>query len=270
LRRLIFLFPILTWFLLFILIPIGIVFTFSFLVKGEYGGVTWNFTFINYLRIFDPIYFKVLLNSMFLALGTTLMCLFLGVPMALWMARSSEQKKPILLFLVLVPFLSSFLVRTFAIKSLLSQQGLITRLIVFLGWGIKGDSYNSGLIAVSFGMITNYLPLMVLPLFVGFDKFNFQLIEAAKDLGANSLKTFWSVFLPNVKMNLISGAMMVFIPCLGEFVIPDLLGGAKVQTLGKVISEQFLKIRDWPFGATLGMVMIYSLALTFIEKKSKQ
>lgn len=128
---------------------------------------------------------------------------------------------------------------------------------------------QSGPVAVQVGMFTNYLPLMVLPLFVGFEKFDFTLIEAAKDLGTSSMGAFFKVFIPNVKSTILTSALMVFIPCLGEFVIPDLLGGAQVQTMGKLISEQFLKTRDWPFGSSLAILMLLLLLLPlFKENKS--
>ncbi len=228
-----------SWFGFFFVGPICIMLIYSFLSRGSYGEIVWDFQFQNYVRAIDPLYFKVYFNSLKLAMQTTLMCLFLGVPIAYLLAISKSRYKNVFLFLIVLPFLTNFLIRTYALKNLL------------LGFLI-----DSQFIAVQLGMITNYLPLMILPLYIGFEKFDFSLIEAARDLGANSYIAFFKIFIPNNYSSLVSAALMVFIPCLGEFVIPDLLGGAQVQTLGKLISEQILKVRDWPFAASLAMIMI--------------
>lgn len=253
----------LAWLFLFFILPLGTLFIYSFLTKGPYGGIEWIFNFKNYTRLFDTLYVKVYLNSFLLASATTFLCLILGVPFAFLIVQVSHKIKPLLLFSVVLPFLSNFLVRTYAIKGLLGDGGWLLSTLRFIGIAQDDTSLSQGFFAVSIGLITNYLPLMVLPLYIGFEKFDFALLEAAKDLGAGPLRSFSKVFLPNVKKSLYSACFMVFVPALGEFLIPDLLGGARVQTLGKLISEQFLKTRDWPFGAALTFSMMVLMFLFF-------
>lgn len=262
-----------TWLVVFFFGPVSILAIYSLLNRGTYGGVDWVFNLENYLRLISPLYFQVLINSILLSTKTTLLCMIFAIPLAFTIVLSSKKVRPLFIFLVVLPFLSNFLIRTYAIKNLLSEYGFLsfiwnllkqlkcTDFILFL---------QSGPFAVQLGMFTNYLPLMVLPLFVGFEKFDFTLFEAAKDLGASSIGAFFKIFIPNVKSTIITSAMMVFIPCLGEFVIPDLLGGAQVQTIGKLISEQFLKTRDWPFGSSIAIIMLILLLIPIIYGKKTE
>lgn len=253
------------WFVTFFVLPLGMLFFYSFLTKGIYGGVEFKFTLSNYARLFDALYLKVFLNSFILALSTTSLCLVLGLPLAFWMVQVPKRLRALLLFLIVLPFLSNFLVRTYAIKGLLGEGGWVLNLLQWLKLVSPEASLSQGFFAVGMGLITNYLPLMVLPLYIGFEKFDFSILEAAKDLGASPLRSFFRVFLPNVKTSLSSACFMVFVPALGEFLIPDLLGGAQVQTVGKVVSEQFLKTRDWPFGAALTFAMMLLLFLSLMK-----
>jgi spermidine/putrescine transport system permease protein len=243
---------------------------YSFLQRGLYGGIEWSFNFQNYLRVVDTLYFTIIGNSLWLAVQTTLYCLAFGIPLALVIALSSPKIKNFLLLLIVLPFLSNFLIRTYSLKYLLREEGLIAQFFQFLGLLPHGESLSTGVIAVSLGMVINYLPLMVLPLYVSFEKFDYSLIEAGKDLGANSLQVFIKIFLPNVKNSILSGCIMVFVPCIGEFIIPDILGGAHTNTLGKLISEQFLKTRDWPFGAALAICMLIILFIPSLFLKNKR
>jgi spermidine/putrescine transport system permease protein len=251
------------WLIAFFFIPLSMLLIYSFLTRGTYGGIVWLPTIANYLRLFDPLYLKVFLNSFVFATQTTLLCLLLGVPLAFWIVQIRRTLRPFLLFLIVLPFLSNFLVRTYAIKGLLGYNGWILKSLHWFGLVAPETTLSQGFWAVAIGLITNYLPLMTLPLYIGFEKFDFRILEAAKDLGAGPIHSFFKVFLPNVKSSMYSACFMVFVPALGEFLIPDLLGGAQVQTVGKVISEQFLKTRDWPFGAaiTFGMMLLLFLPL---------
>lgn len=252
------------WMFFFFVAPIAMLLVYSFLTKGVYGGIEWTPTLANYTRLFDSLYVKVFFNSFWLATQTTLLCLVLGVPLAFWIVQIRSELRPLLLFLVVLPFLSNFLVRTYAIKGLLGHDGWILILLQWIGLVSQDTSLGQGFWAVAIGLITNYLPLMTLPLYIGFEKFDFSILEAAKDLGAGPFRSFVTVFLPVVKSSLYSACFMVFVPALGEFLIPDLLGGAQVQTVGKVVSEQFLKTRDWPFGAALTFAMIFLLSLSLL------
>lgn len=255
------------WMLIFFVAPLIILALYSFLHKGTYGGIEWQLSLQNYIRISNPLYLRVFANSFMLAIRTTLVCLGLGIPLAFYIILTPKNIRPLMVFFIILPFLSNFLIRTFATKSLLAANGLLYPLWSFFeanDLAFVSDFFQSGGVAVQIGMITNYLPLMVIPLYVGFEKFDFTLFEAAKDLGANTFVAFFKIFLPNVKSSLISASLMVFIPCLGEFIIPDLLGGAQTQTLGKLISEQFLKTRDWPFGSALAIMLLILLVLSQI------
>lgn len=256
-----------SWLLAFFVAPLSVLLIYSFLSKGVYGGVEWIPTFGNYARLFDSLYLKVFFNSFILASFTTGLCLFLGIPLAFWMIQVRPKFRLLLLFLVVLPFLSNFLVRTYAIKGLLGQEGWLLEILHWFKIVPEDISLGQGLPAVAVGLITNYLPLMTLPLFIGFEKFDFTILEAAKDLGAGPLRSFFMVFLPNVKGSLYSAAFMVFVPALGEFLIPDLLGGAQVQTVGKVVAEQFLKTRDWPFGAALTFSLMLLLFLSLFRRQ---
>lgn len=256
-----------SWWLAFFAAPLSVLLIYSFLSKGIYGGVEWIPTLANYARLFDSLYLKVFLNSFLLASCTTLLCLFLGILLAFWIVQARTAWRPFLLLLVVLPFLSNFLVRTYAIKGLLGHQGWLMSVLHWLHLVPEDASFSQGLIAVAIGLVTNYLPLMTLPLYIGFEKFDFSILEAAKDLGAGPARSFFTVFLPNVKSSLYSACFMVFVPALGEFLIPDLLGGAQVQTVGKVVAEQFLKTRDWPFGAALTFSLMLLLFLSLFRKK---
>lgn len=248
--------PVLVWFFLFLLVPMGIVVLYSFSMKGPYGGVVFHFSIENYLRAFDIIYLRVFWNSLKLATFTTVFCLLIGYPMAYAMVTMTRRFRPILVMAVMIPFWTNFIVRAYATKLILSEHGPVNQLVAFLGLFDKPISFDNTNFAVWIGMVMNYLPFMVLPLFVAIEKFDFSLLDAAKDLGASSLRSLWTILIPMTKSGILSGIVFVFAPALGEFVIPDLLGGSKTMLIGNLITEQFLKARDWPFGASLSLVLI--------------
>ncbi len=229
--------PSAIWFGVFLLVPLFIVAVYSFALRGPYGGVIFNFSGANYLRAVDWLYMKILLSSIVLALVTTLSCLLLAYPLAYVMATSLPRSRALLLMLVMLPFWTNFVVRVYAIKVLLGE-------------------YAVGPFAVWLGMTTNYLPFMILPLYVSIERFDFTLLEAARDLGASGWNTLTRVLLPQTRTGIVTGCVFVFTPALGEFVIPDILGGAKIMLMGNLITEQFLKTRDWPFGSALSFLMM--------------
>lgn len=222
------------------LIPIFIVLVYSFLSKGTYGNIIFDFSFANYKRASDLLYFRIFWNSIKLATLTTVSCLIIGYPMAYTLATAPAKFRHTLLILVIIPFWTNLVLRAYAIKFLLTRQ-----------FGM-----SEGDLAVWLGMVTNYLPFMVIPLYVALEKFDFSLLEAARDLGASSVQSFRRVLLPLTKKAVITGCILVFIPALGEFVIPELLGGARTMLIGNLIAEQFLKARDWPFGSALSILLI--------------
>ncbi len=257
--------PVLFWMLMFLLIPLALVLVVSLATRGVYGGVVYKFTFENYIRFIDPIYLKLLIDSVYVALLTTLACLGLGYPFAYYVARSNPKYRNLLLMLVMLPFWTNFLIRTYAWMVILRTEGVINTVLQNLGLIQDPLSllYNQG--AVLLGMIYGYLPFMVLPLYASIEKLDQSLLEAAQDLGANPVQTFWKVTLPLTLPGVAAGSILVFVPALGMFVVPDLLGGAKSMLVGNLIQNQFLAARNWPFGAAASIiVMVVSLVMVFL------
>jgi spermidine/putrescine transport system permease protein len=248
--------PTLSWFLFFLIIPMGYVIFYSFLKKGLYGGVIVEFTLSNYLRAFDPIYLQIFWNSILLALVTAFSCLLLGYPLALMMATAPKKIRPLLLILVIIPFWTNFVVRAYAVKVLLAEEGPINQLLLWIGLIKDPIGFLNSPFAVWLGMVSNYLPFMVLPLYVSLEKFDFSLLEAGRDLGASTRQVITRVLLPLTRPGMITGFVLVFAPSLGEFVVPDLFGGARTMLIGNLITDQFLKSRDWPFGSAISLLLI--------------
>jgi spermidine/putrescine transport system permease protein len=252
------------WFLWFLLAPLGIVVVYSLITKGIYGGVVFHFTPENYERATDWIYLRIFWNSLKLATLTSVSCLLIGYPMAYVMATASQRIRSALLMLVVVPFWTNFVVRAYAIKILFGELGPVNRIGLALGMIHEPVIFANTSFSVWLGMVTNYLPFMVLPLYVALEKFDFSLLEAAKDLGASPWNVLWRVLVPLTKAGIITGLIFVFTPALGEFVIPDLLGGSKTMLIGNLVTEQFLKTRDWPFGSALSLILILLVMITLI------
>lgn len=248
--------PVLIWMTLFFVVPIIMVIIVSFLTRGQYGGIDYKFTLDNYIKLFNPLYVEILIKSLIIALLTTLICLFLGYPFAYFIARSKKKYRHVLILLIILPFWTNSLVRTYAWIILLRTEGIInTYLIKF---GIINTPikllYNNA--AVMIGMVYMMFPFMVLPLYSSIEKLDSSLLEAASDLGATPRKVFSKVILPLTKPGIMSGCLLVFVPTLGYFFIPDLLGGSKVVLLSNLIKNQFLSARNWPFGSAISVVLI--------------
>ena len=253
---LILLLPTTLWLLIFFIIPLLIVLIYSFLERGTYGGVTWEFTLSNYQRLVNGLYFNIFWRSLGLAALTTVICLIIGYPLAFFIATRPSRWRNILLFLVIIPFWTNFLVRTYAWIMILRSEGIINTLLINLHLVKDPLDLLFTPLAVTVGLIYGYLPFMVLPLYATIERFNFSLVEAAQDLGANDLKTFWRIVLPLTRKGIIAGSLLVFIPALGAFITPDILGGAKTVMIGNLIQNQFLQARHWPFGSALSMLLM--------------
>lgn len=253
---LVLLFPATAWLLIFFIVPLLIVLLYSFLERGTYGGVTWTFTLANYQRLANEIYLGVLWRSLWLAFITTVACLLIGYPLAFFIATRSPRWRNALVLLVIIPFWTNFLVRTYAWIVLLRQQGVVN--VALQSLQIIDEPLNLLFtpFAVTVGLIYGYLPFMVLPLYATMERFNFSLVEAAHDLGANDLRTFIRVVLPLTMRGIVTGSLLVFIPAVGAFVTPDILGGAKTLMVGNLIQNQFLKARNWPFGSALSILVM--------------
>jgi spermidine/putrescine transport system permease protein len=288
-------FPSAFWLLVFFLAPLAIVFVVSLGERTRLGTVTYpslaNLAawFDDYARVFsrvggDFIYLRIFARSAWLALLNTALCLLFGFPLAYWIARQPANRRNMWIFLVMIPFWTNFLVRTYAWMLILRDSGLINNVwtgsLHDVAVGLSGNSalfsrlaeatarplpllYNFG--AVLIGLFYGYLPFMVLPLYSTLEKTNWTLLEAAADLGANGLRRFTRILLPLSLPGIIAGSIIVFIPSLGAYVTPDLMGGAKVSLLGNLLQQQFMTVRDWPFGSALSFIMMaVMLAATLV------
>jgi spermidine/putrescine transport system permease protein len=255
------LFPALFWLFVFFAVPLVIVFVYSFLTRGTYGQVVWQFNPGNYLRVFDPLYLRIFLRSVYLALLTTLVSLLFGYPLGYFIARRGRRWRSILLLLLVIPFWTNFLVRTYAWRIILGSDGPINSVLLSLGLTAEPIQLLFTDMAVLIGMVYSFLPEMVLPIYAAVERLDFALVEAAHDLYASDVHAFRRVILPLTMPGVLAGSILVFIPALGAFVTPDLLGGAKTVMLGNLIQQQFLTARDWPFGSALSFVLMAAMLI---------
>jgi spermidine/putrescine transport system permease protein len=250
---------------LFILIvlPLILVTGLSFLSRGAYGQVEFKFNLTNYTRLFDALYGKVMIFSLGVGVGTTIICILVGYPLAYFLAHAPVKQRSLLLFLILLPFWTNFIIRIYAWMTILRSGGLLDTALQWLHITQAPLNLLYTPTAVMIGMVYEFLPFMVLPLYTSLEKIENSLLEAAADLGAPPWKAFLRVTLPLSVPGMIAGTILTFIPAMGMFVVPDILGGAKTVLIGNVIRNQFLTARDWPFGAAASMVlMLLTMILT--------
>ncbi len=253
--------PSAAWLLVFFLLPLVIVLLVSLGKRGPMGQVVYDWNLDNYLRFIDPIYFKIFLRSVWIATANTVLCLIFGYPFAYFIARRPKRWRNLLLLLVMVPFWTNFLVRTYAWMIILRDKGLINSLLILTGVITKPLPLLFNQNAVILGLFYGYLPFMVLPLYASIEKLDFSLVEAAQDLGANTLTAFRRIILPLTMPGIVAGAIITFIPSIGAYVTPDLLGGAKAMMVGNLLQQQFLEVRDWPFGSAVGFILMVTVLL---------
>ncbi|MDR2893804.1 MAG: spermidine/putrescine ABC transporter permease PotB [Deltaproteobacteria bacterium] len=249
------------WLGLFALLPNLALFLVSFLDRGETDFFIPVFTLDNYSRLLDPAFIRIFWDSMYLASISTLVCLLLGYPFAYLLARSSKRMRPWLMLLVVVPFWTNSLIRTYALIIILKTQGLINKLFIWLGLADGPFSLMYSDFAVFMGLTYTLLPFMILPLYASIEKLDVRLLDAAKDLGAGTLRSFWHVTLPLTLPGIVAGSILVFLPALGTFYVPEILGGATNMLLGTFIKNQFLVARDWPLGAAASTILTLLLVL---------
>ncbi len=256
--------PGLVFYAVFVAVPLLLVLAYMFAVPGRFGGVEWTFTLDNFGRAFDPLYLKVLRTSLWLAAIATLIAFVIGFPTAYAITKLPPRWRTVALVLVVVPFWTNLLIRIYAWIVLLNSQGLLNDALVGLGLVHQrtGLLYNSGAVVV--GLVYAYLPLMILPLYAAIERVDPEVLEASAILGAGRFRTFWSVLLPLTLPGAITGSILVFVPSLGNFVVPELLGGGKTVMVGNLIRDQFLKAQDWPFGAVLAFVVVLALLGLFL------
>ncbi|MBD9645010.1 spermidine/putrescine ABC transporter permease PotB [Pantoea sp. PNT02] len=255
---------IVSWLTLFVLLPNLMIFATSFLTRDDAHFVSMAFTLNNYTRLLDPLYADVLLHSLNMALIATLCCLLLGYPFAWCLMKLPARLRPLMLFLLIVPFWTNSLIRIYGLKIFLSTRGWLNEFLLWLGVIDKPFRIMYTSEAVILGLIYILLPFMVLPLYSSLEKLDKSCLEAARDLGANKVKTFLRIILPLTMPGIVAGCLLVFIPAMGLFFVADLLGGAKNLLIGNVIKSQFLNIRDWPFGAATSIVMTLLMGLMLL------
>ncbi len=269
--------PSLAWLVVFFLFPLFIVFAISFGQRGPYGGVRWELTLANYARLFDPLYLRIFARTLVIALATTGIALLIGYPMAFFIATRPKRWRNGLLILLTIPFWTNFLVRTYAWLLILRDNGLIN---LFWTGAVHATIQQlaawfplpwwDGLLrataeplrlfgtdgAVILGLVYGWLPDMVLPCYAAVERLDPRLVEAAQDLYADRARAFWRVVFPLTRSGIIVGSILVFVPCVGAYVTPDLLGGARTMMIGHVIYSQFMMVRDYPFGSALSFVLM--------------
>ncbi|MBI9088135.1 MAG: ABC transporter permease subunit [Desulfobacterium sp.] len=259
------------WICLFVLVPNLIVVVISFLERDPAGFFRWEPTISHYIDLFDPVNARVFTHSLSYSFGTTLLTLAVGYPFGWFLSRVGRRRRPLLLMLVIVPFWTSSLIRTYALVILMKANGVINSLLLTLGL-VKGPvSILYTDVAVYVGLVYSLLPFMILPLYAVLEKLDTRLLEAARDLGATRVQVFMKVVLPLSLPGVMAGSIMVFLPSLGLFYIPDLLGGAKSMLVGNFIKNQFLTSGNWPFGSAasvfLILVMVSMMAIYLLVMK---
>ncbi|WP_181712649.1 spermidine/putrescine ABC transporter permease PotB [Vibrio tarriae] len=249
------------WLVLFVLFPNLMIIGTSFLTRDEANLIKFAFTFENYTRLLDPLYGKVMLHSFYMAIVATLICLVIGYPFAYIVAKMPEKWRPFMLFLIIVPFWTNSLIRTYGLKIVLGTQGILNQALMSLGLIDAPLRIMFTETAVMIGLVYILLPFMILPLYSAIEKLDGTYIEAARDLGANKFQTLVCVILPLTMPGIIGGCLLVLLPALGMFYIADLLGGAKNLLIGNVIKSQVLNARDWPFGAATSIALTLAMAI---------
>lgn len=275
------------WLLVFFILPLGLVWLYSFGTNTSLTEIAISGTFSNYARALDPLYLGILWKSVLVAAATTGICLVVGFPVALAIVFASDKWKPWLLLAIMLPFWTNLLIRTYALIAVLRREGYVNQT---LGWlhehyaglmalvGLPAPGayeplellYNN--FAVIFGLVYVHLPFMVLPLYAALDRMDKSLIEASLDLGAGHLRTLLTIVAPLAAPGIISGVIITFVPALGAYLTPDLLGGPDSQMIANVIERQFKRANDWPFGAALSFLLMYAtfIAIALQAMKSRQ
>lgn len=252
------------WAGLFFVIPLCIIVVYSFLPIDDSGNARLGFTWDNYSSLNDPLYLHIFWRSVLMSLGSTLACLLLGYPLAYFMAMRAGRLKNLCLLLVIVPFWTSFLIRTYGWVILLSPNGLLDGLLRDLRVIAQPLEVLYTPLSIILGMTYNYLPLMILPLYVSLEKVDRRVLEAARDLYAGEWAAFRRVTLPLSLPGIVAGSLLVGIPSTGEFLIPDILGGSRTEMIGNAVSDQFLQAQDWPFGAAMAIALMLILLAAIV------
>lgn len=267
--------PGLFWILIFLTVPALALVALSFATRGGYGEIEWIFTFENYTRLagygmfgWSPDYLIIMARSLWVAFVTTTICTALAFPLAFYIARKPKTTRYVLLTLVIIPFWTNLVIRTYAWQLVLSPDLPIAKFAAVLGIVPPGSPLYPSELAVYLGMISAFLPFVVLPLYSSVEKLDWSLVEAAFDLYSDRRRVFMQAILPQTLPGLSVGAILTFVPAMGMFLIPDFLGGAKYMLVGNLIQQQFGKSRDWPFGAAVSLaLMVLTLVGLFVFRR---
>lgn len=254
----------LSWLAVMVVAPHLLVLLTSFMSADTQHLAVWPMTLAGYAKVFQPIYLDVFLHSLWLSAISTAICLLIGYPFAFVLARQKRVWRNVLLVLMMLPFWTNSLIRTYAIKLILGKKGLLNTLLVGSGIVDEPLSLLYTEFAVIFGLVYILLPFMVLPLMASFEKLEKELVDAARDLHASGWQRFWHIYLPLTSPGIVAGCLIVFLPAMGMFYVADLLGGATNLLLGNVIKNQFLVVRDWPFGSAFSVTLIVIMALMLV------
>jgi spermidine/putrescine transport system permease protein len=265
-----FVLPGVVWLALFFIVPLAFIFVVSLGSRKELNQIVLdNPSVANYEKAFNPVFLPVLFQSVFYAATTTVLSLLIGLPVAYWISRYGGRHKALLLILVMLPFWTSYLIRTYAWMIILRDQGVVNAVLQGVGLTTEPIILLNTDFSVILGMTYGFLPFAILPLFVSIDRLDQNLVMAARDLYASGRSAFVHVTLPLIMPGIVAAGLLTFIPAIGDFVTPDILGGAQTTTIAKVIQDRFLDGRDWPYGAALGFVlMVITLVGTLLALRT--
>jgi spermidine/putrescine transport system permease protein len=256
--------PAILWLTLFFLLPVFIVLIVSFMSRGRGGEGVLPFTFANYVRVFD-VFSGTLRDSVWIAFVTTVICLLVGYPLAFFIStRKSVNARNLALFMIILPFWTNFLVRTYAIQTIMGREGIMNTFLMSLNLINDPIQILNTQTAVLIGLVYGYLPFMVLPIYASVERFDFRYVEAAHDLGANDLWAFLRIVFPMTLPGVIAGFILVFIPTIGAFVTPDLLGGTRGIMIGNLINQQFRGTGNQPLGSALSVVLMAMVMIALL------
>ncbi|MDH2999979.1 spermidine/putrescine ABC transporter permease [Chelonobacter oris] len=259
------------WLIFFVLVPNVLVLGTSFLTRDTSNLINFTFSFDSYKRLFDPLYAQVMWNSLYMSGLATVICLLIGYPFAFMIAKLPNKYRPILLFMVILPFWTNSLIRIYGMKIFLGVRGVLNNTLMSLGIIDSPIRIINTEAAVIIGLVYILLPFMILPLYSAIEKLDGRLLEAAKDLGAGTVQRFIRIILPLTMPGIIAGCLLVLLPAMGMFYVADLLGGAKVLLVGNVIKSEFLVSRNWPFGSaiSIGLTILMALLLYVYYRAGK-
>lgn len=260
--------PVALWVLLLIFIPMIYIAIMSFLTRGTYGGIVFKFSVNGYQTLFDPMYLEVILKSIMISVRTTVMCILIGYPLAYYIAKRPAQKAAMLVMLLMVPFWTSGLVKTYSWVLLLNATGVVNKFLMAMGLIAEPIQFLYNDYAVTLGLVYGFLPYAVLPMYSSIEKLDKSLLEASNDLGARPVRTFFKVTLPLTAPGIFASVILVFIPSLGAYFTADVLGGGTSLIIGNLIRNLFSVSKNWPFGAAVSIILvIFTLILLWLYSR---